>query len=117
MTSGSSRSLIAVKPLRSANSTVMVRRFASVSTLWGVGRDPRTVSTTGFGIGAGWTPIGTVAGIVGDDGFRCLPASTASSTWAPHFGQYVKSGAHTWPQPGHAFGCFAPHFGQNAKPL
>src|ERR1700737_3797594 len=116
MTSGSSRSLIVVKPLRSANSTVMVRRLASVSILWGFGRDAWSASSAAFGVSAGgWASVGNRAGLVRDDG--CPQALGASATRVPQFGQYAKFGAKTKPQPGHEFDFFVPHFGQKAKPL
>ena len=92
MTSGSSRSLSVVNPLRSAKSTVMVRRSASVSSLLALAEMPALPRRPGFG-------VGQVRGA--HRGYRrncpidgSLPALGTSPPRAPHFGQYAKSGAH-----------------------
>src|SRR2546425_7328246 len=88
--SGSERSLSAVKPERSANSTVTGRRSASAPWLGDVAAGPRVADT-------------------GSTGRAAVNAD-------PHFGQNAKSWAHTKLHAGQAAGSLRPHFGQNAKP-
>jgi hypothetical protein len=79
MISGSNRSLKAVKPLRSANSTVTVRRSASPAGPSGAVR-----------MAVGAVALDMAAGAEAGRPSVAAPPSTRE----PHFGQKAKSGAH-----------------------
>src|SRR5713226_3301322 len=106
MTSGSSCSERVVKPLRSANRTVTVRRSAS----------PVKAGMVGAGAtGAGRNGSGEAEGDGGGAAGSASIGWDVAPCFCPHFGQNAKSGGQAQPQRAQRAGWRAPHFGQNAN--